>query len=166
MDLKKQTPTREIKFRAWILDEKQMLNNGNWFMLDLTYPSHTIQYADQGFYVNNAKAEGEHLEHLKKHNIKPEDEFVLMQYTGLKDKNGKEIYEGDIIGGYPHGTIEVRWSNEWGSWIAYNEVDDWTIEDELVKMPNYSLLSNDLDDCSDAWEVIGNIFENPELLQS
>jgi uncharacterized phage protein (TIGR01671 family) len=153
MNLKKQT--RQIKFRAW--DKTHSLMNykvqvGNTDHADPNYTCNSI-WVDSGDFKTIGWMNAD------------ENCIDLMQFTGLTDKNGKEIYEGDIIGGYPHGTIEVKWSDEWGSWTAYNELDDMTIEGESVKIPNYSLLSNDLNDCSDTWEVIGNIFENPELLQ-
>ena len=72
------------------------------------------------------------------------EEQILMQYTGLLDKNGKEIYEGDV----------VNWGN--GREIDYVELKDndgWKMRD----------LYN-IDWWEDA-EVIGNIHENPELLK-
>lgn len=72
-------------------------------------------------------------------------ELICEQYTGLKDKNGKEIYEGDIVkaGGRIY---EVAWLEKDGGWFCFTEDDYHT--------PLYHLEA----------EVIGNIHENPELL--
>lgn len=138
---------REIKFRAWIIEEKKMLENGDWFMLDVTYPTPMIQYADQGYYVNNKNASGEHLKSLQKNNIEPKDDFVLMQYTGLHDKNSKEIYEGDILK-YIDGSVGfVRFDYGWA--IEYSK------EYSHDMPPLYC----------ERLEVIGNIYENSELLK-
>lgn len=68
----------------------------------------------------------------------------IMQFTGLKDKNGKEIYESDIIKSISaESGCVVSW-DEKGFWKF------WNISTGLLKM--------------DEWEVIGNIYENPELL--
>ena len=92
------------------------------------------------------------------------------QYTGLKDKNGKEIYEGDIL----------QFSNKWEWWRSkfgggmlasekdYNEVltdhVKYPYERRVVEIPmDYSwLLSSEI---QIYWEVVGNIFQNPELLK-
>ena len=83
----------------------------------------------------------------------PFDEVELMQATGLKDKNGVDVYQGDIIkctSGCPH---EVIWLEEYGGTF-------------IGGMPAWYLsgLNNGY-----AWtgkeEVIGNIYENPELLE-
>lgn len=74
---------------------------------------------------------------------------VLMQYTGLKDRNDKDIYEGDIISGeYCGGEVQLGWS-----WRTYEggSTYGWVVGTE--KWPLH-------DEC----EVIGNIYENPELL--
>ena len=73
-------------------------------------------------------------------------EGCLMQYTGLKDKNGKEIYEGDILSGYPHGNSIVKWDNEFACWVS-----------------DFDLIANEVKDMPER-KVIGNIYENPELL--
>jgi uncharacterized phage protein (TIGR01671 family) len=69
------------------------------------------------------------------------EEIVLMQYTGLKDLNGVEIYEGDIVKEYASTRVSavLRFEVEWGN-------HGWNISTGL-------------------YEVIGNIHENPELIK-
>lgn len=75
------------------------------------------------------------------------DGVILMQYTGLKDKNGKEIYEGDICEEWKKKG-QIKWG-EHGGWI--------------LDCGDLVLGIGALD--PDQMEVIGNIYENPELLE-
>jgi uncharacterized phage protein (TIGR01671 family) len=131
---------------------------------------------------------------VDEHMVEPEDLYdpyifrdspyhELMQYTGLKDKNGVEIYEGDILASEPSyyrkidGTRDMRipessrWQQkqvvEWGKWQDFSggyeaepgEFYGWSINPEELNPPSYS---SERDSGS---EVIGNIYENPELLK-
>ena len=78
---------------------------------------------------------------------------ILEQYTGLKDKNGKEIYEGDICYMYP------RYGCVWGERIGYIKYD---IASFWFGFENCAIV---LDDHDASFEIIGNIHENKELLK-
>lgn len=85
------------------------------------------------------------------------DCIKLMQYTGLKDKNGTDIYEGDII--KLHGYFITQVCFEDGSFVIEDENNGYADGDiHIIK----ELLFNRLDTC----EIIGNIHENPELTEN
>ena len=98
------------------------------------------------------------------------DTITIGQYTGLKDKNGKEIYEGDILRGneYPFNCdgvdnyfAEIVWAdNVCGFYIVTHKKPNSTVRG--IAHGNWSQL--DKEDI-ESFEVIGNIHDNPELIK-
>lgn len=82
------------------------------------------------------------------------DEIELMQSTGLKDKNGKEIFEGDIVD-YKGRKAVIKWHGSYASFIYrfVDELKERNSEWHPLFLAYYHV------------EVIGNKFENPELLE-
>nr|DAT62254.1 MAG TPA: YopX protein [Caudoviricetes sp.] len=82
------------------------------------------------------------------------DEIELMQSTGLKDKNGKEIFEKDILD-YNGRRVVVKWHGSYAGFIYefVDELQNRTTEWQPLYLSYYK------------FEVIGNIYENPELLE-
>jgi uncharacterized phage protein (TIGR01671 family) len=86
-------------------------------------------------------------------------EVIIMQYTGLKDKNGKEIYEGDILkrpeDKDPMFVAVIEFKNGQFGGATYPHRNHW------IEMPRLSRCDHDGGGYN---EVIGNIYENPELI--
>ena len=123
---------REIKFRAWDKESKRFTN---YALLD-----------DKAMFFEK------HLGTWKPST----NRFTLMQYTGLKDKNGKEIYEGDIVKTSNYGT---------GNRVNHRGYDLFNIifKDGAFRLDSKyrAYFLNDGFHC----EIIGNIYENPELME-
>lgn len=137
---------REIKFRAWNKTEKQMCNS-QYLHIQLDGELELMHYERENGYSDNVSYK-----------------FILMQYTGLKDKNGKEIYEGDLLkfteidedsafGREDTDVVEVKWIDDIAQYRAVFKSGRRT-ELHFVIQPPIIIYC----------EVIGNIYENPELL--
>ena len=82
-------------------------------------------------------------------------DVILRQYTGLKDKNGKEIYEGDIVANLRNSKNEVCWDQEEFGWVAKGKWPNG--KDSTIMLADLNAVAT--------IEVVGNIFENPSLLE-
>jgi len=134
---------REIKFRAWDKTYKRMnykVQVGNTDYADQNYTCNSI-WVDYG----DRKSIGW---------MNADDKCIdLMQFVGLKDKNGKEIYEGDILKTGTDKNMKVSWNNRFASFCI--DRNGWAFSHWFGE-------GADPNDC----EVIGNIYENSELLNS
>jgi uncharacterized phage protein (TIGR01671 family) len=114
---------REIKFRAWDAEQNKMIET-----FDCEYQIH-VNKEDGSLYCGGYMPNGDW------------NEPPLMQYTGLKDKNGKEIYEGDIVTNLHGNKYVIEWDDDLVGWNVGNNI-------------------------SHSRYVIGNIYDTPDLLNS
>ncbi|MCK4819777.1 hypothetical protein KA005_28680 [bacterium] len=136
---------REIKFRAWDKKNKRMFTGDE--LNAIYYTGIIVIVADNNDWM-----------------IGKED-YVLMQYTGLTDANGKDVYEGDIVTDIEF-TGEVLFHDRWYEVGMHAGLLAWCIFDK--KSGKYIRLGGRSGgDCVNeyTWEIKGNIHENPELLE-
>lgn len=118
------------KYRAWLKEDKEMIE-----VDEIHFKNGELDFI------------GDAITWMCKNN-----DCVLMQSTSLKDKNGKEIFEGDVLetkDGLLDGVVEYR-----------TDLGMWT--NSLFRYNNFERLCN----VADSTYIIGNIYENPELLET
>lgn len=85
------------------------------------------------------------------------------RYTGFTTIDGQDIFEGDYLGGWPHGMVQVVWDAKWGTWQAVAITDEGKPTGQGM-----DLLANELEACRKEWVVVGNRHEgillNPDKL--
>ena len=138
--------SREIKFRVWDKTSDSMLYQDDFERVELDTKNKMVtliaeEESDKSHYV-----------------LDYEDsiEAEILQYTGLKDKNGKEIYEGDILGRHEYWPIRIEYDK--GCFMV-RDLDKVRYNNLILNVPicNFESIND--------WKVIGNIYENPELLE-
>ena len=147
---------REIKFRAW---------NKVWGMMSLVDKIEFEEGKPVSVSVTIKATDFDHTDEWSDYEVG--DDIILQQFTGLKDKNGKEIYDGDIVR-FENKAYEIRFFNKWGMFglVGKSDYKDFTEEDPLgsggssTRYKPYVLGEY----YQKRIEVIGNVFENPELL--
>jgi len=133
---------RETKFRAWdernnrmiIFDRMEFRSEYNCLEFGCNWAKYGFGYGDLGL----------------------EDNAPVMQYTGIEDKNGKEICEGDIV----RGIFDVDKVENW-LWLGLTKKEKRTGE-KLFKIEIPEVYQNSL---PEDIEIIGNIYSNPKLLK-
>lgn len=139
---------REIKFRAWNTEEKILIY---FLYMHITY--------DETLVFDTFK-ESTYLDET----FDRTTEFILMQYTGLRDKNDKEIYEGDILKcKWGQSNQEPVYQNRIVSFNQDKNTFVWTLQDKRDFENKWEGAFNQWN--QDEIEVMGNIYENPKLLK-
>lgn len=123
---------RQIKFRAWHIGQEKMFCVESLHLEDEYYVLNDGDIYSDAFCVKTGDIE-------------------LMQFTGLKDRNGVEVYEGDVVKYLTH-TAHVFWSPQDFGFVHYNEV--------IGGYAGLSFFKGYKD-----FEVVGNIHQHPELLE-
>jgi len=127
---------RETKFRAWDTENQLMVYDSNDTLCDVVMNLNGSLWCPDSYYMGCEK------------------NYILMQYTGLQDKNGKEIWEVDIVrtlGLMDNIVGKVQFSSRIG-WQIHPP--DWATD-----------LGYSLYEVRAFTEVIGDIYSNPELLE-
>lgn len=124
---------REIKFRAWDKENKAFMPSEGYAICDGDVMG--LRY-------------GNEMEDVLT------DQIELMQYTGLKDNNGREVYEGDVL--------DIGLQNQDGKPVVAPVSYEKYIAGYVLDNGGNGIWQRLDEDC----EVIGNVYENPELLEA
>ena len=148
MSLPERKPMRELKFRAWDKENQHMAysDKHEWdYKFSFDGKSGNLSCAINCCYCDTFGDEHDDWNELDN----------IMQYTELKDKNGKDIYEGDVL----------RKSGCLDAIVEFERVQFCIKGADSIRYVNNTIDGSIRNFPVDEYEVIGNIYENPELLQ-
>ncbi len=145
---------RPIKFRAWDKEEKKYYEPDYRGYLGII---HDLNVSLGGDLLIREEKDG--VSRSVHESLFP-NRYILEQFTGLLDKNGKEIYEGDILRYFSHSIIDAMEGKPLSERIS---AVTWN-EDKYAWYVGTFQPDKETDDGK--FEVIGNIHENPELLEA
>lgn len=138
---------REILFRGKTLSQDEHFDDGEWVQGFYTC------FNGKGHRIYNEYAETDCGDYYPDwFNVRPE---TVGQYTGLTDKNGKKIFEGDILE-FSDRMVSVFWHAHLGCW-----------DSDFLKFTNKENGREDMSPCRWSYraKIVGNIHDNPELLK-
>lgn len=134
------------KYRSWYVLAEEMINE--ILMISFVRKEIIGKFSDGSTSVP-----------LKFEDERNGEDVILMQSTGLRDKNGKEIFEGDIITNSPDVMCMKR-HNTLGFYVEKKGKVEFIADCAILEE-----FEEDAKEIADSLEIIGNIYENPELLE-
>ncbi|MDU0328609.1 YopX family protein [Paenibacillus sp. 3LSP] len=149
---------REYKFRAWNKEYNVMIQAESFQLCQMWISGigEVFEIGEWSDYGGGGKTEDD-----------CSDQYILMQYTGLKDRNGNDIYEGDILKiTFDQSYVDKPFYIGVVTYQAYEGYPAFDLEPWVdCDMNALSWLKSESDPSVVSYEVIGNRFDNPELLE-